>query len=255
MGQVDRLWRLFATGLSFVLFGLGGLILALLVFPIINIVVADPDRREAIARGTVHRGWRLYIGTLRAMGVLSWECHGSELLRDDEGTIIVCNHPTLLDVVFLMSLLRNTQCVVKAGVWNNPFFRGVVRAANYIPNVGDPERLIRDCAGALRQGNNIVIFPEGSRTVPGEQRRISRGFAHAALLESAPIRLVTIDCSPVTLLKGQPWYHIPQKRPHWTIRIHERIDTADVPEGQERAVRARQLCTTVYDRFEEILGA
>lgn len=254
MNRIDRFWRLFATGFSFVLFGLGGLILALLIFPAINLFIADPDRREAVARTIVHRAWRAYIATLSGLGVLSYECHDAELLRDDNGVIIVCNHPTLLDVVFLMSLLRNTQCVVKAGVWSNPFFRGVVRAANYIPNMGNAEQLIQDCAGALRNGNNIVIFPEGSRTVPGQQRRLSRGFAHAALVESAPVRLVTIDCSPVTLLKGQPWYRIPPQRPHWTIRIHERIDTNNVLEGQERAARARHLCATVHGRFEEILG-
>ena len=169
--------------------------------------------------------------------------------------MIVANHPTLLDVVFVMSFLKNTQCVVKAGVWSNPFFKGVVSAANYIPNRGDPERLIGDCAQALREGNNVVIFPEGSRTVPGQRRRISRGFAHAAALAGAPIRLVTISCDPVTLLKGAPWHQIPERRPHWTIRVHERIDVTENIQNQARAVRARRLCDEVYRRFEEILGS
>jgi len=254
IAHIDHYWRLFATGLSFLLFGFGGLVLALIVFPSINMVIRDSARREAVAQSIVHWVWRLYIRVLVVMGVLSFECHGAELLWRDRGAMIVANHPTLLDVVFIMSLLKNTQCVVKAGVWSNPFFKGVVSAANYIPNMGDPERLIGDCAQALRDGNNVVIFPEGSRTVPGQSRRISRGFAHAAAVAGAPVRLVTISCDPLTLLKGAPWYRIPHRRPHWTIRVHECIAADDGFQVQERAAQARRLCDKVYRRFEEILG-
>jgi 1-acyl-sn-glycerol-3-phosphate acyltransferase len=253
MRAADRAWRLAATGLSFALFGIGGLVLALTVFPLFNMLVRDREKRAAMAQRTVHMVWRLFVRIMKLLGVLTYECHGGDILRRERSTLIVANHPSLLDIVFIMSLMERTQCVVKMGVWRNPFMRGVVVAANYIPNRNDPERLLDDCVAALAAGNNLVIFPEGSRTPPGQKRRYQRGFAYVALRAHAPIRLVTVRCTPPTLLKGEPWYKIPPRRPHWVVRVHERIETEDA--AVDTAIAVRRLCAHVERRIEESLAA
>ena len=138
--------------------------------------------------------------------------------------MIIANHPSLIDVVLIMSLMDRTQCVVKASVRKNPFMRGVVTATNYIPNLGDPERMIEDCVTALRTGHNLLIFPEGSRTVPGKKVRLQRGFANIALKARAPVRLVTVTCNPPTLRKGEKWYQIPPRRPLFHVRVCDRLE-------------------------------
>jgi 1-acyl-sn-glycerol-3-phosphate acyltransferase len=250
---IDRLWRLIATALSFALFGVGGLALALVVFPLINLLIRDRRRRAAFAQGTVHAVWRLYVRVMAGLGVCSYEVHGGELLRRARGTLVIANHPSLLDIVFIMSLMERTQCVVKAGVWRNPFMRGVVEAASYIPNHNNPERLLDDCVAALRAGNNLVIFPEGSRTPTTGKRKYQRGFAYIALRSRAPLRLVTVTCTPPTLLKGESWYRIPARRPHWAIRVHELIEVEQ--DAAEPAIAVRRLCAHVERRIEESLAA
>jgi 1-acyl-sn-glycerol-3-phosphate acyltransferase len=253
MQLLDRGVRVVTTGIAFTLFGLGGLVLAIFVFPLFNLLVRDKARRAAYAQHTVHATWRLFVATIRFLRVISVECHGADILRQERGALIIANHPSLLDIVFLMSLMERTQCVIKAGVWKNPFMRGVVTAADYIPNLGDPEKLIRDCVAALKAGNNLVIFPEGSRTAPGQKRKYQRGFAYIALQAGAPIRLVTISCDPPSLRKGEPWYKVPPRRSHWVIRVHERIE----PEAGdlEASLAVRRLCTQVERRIEESLAA
>lgn len=253
MRFLDRLWRLIVTAFCFALFGLGGLFLAIVVFPLINLLIRDRTKRAAFAQDTVHAVWRLYVGIMATLGGVSYEVHGAELLRADRGTLVIANHPSLLDIVFIMSLMERTQCVVKAGVWNNPFMRGVVTAADYIPNTGDPEKLLDDCVDALKAGNNLVIFPEGSRTPASGKRKYQRGFAYIALRSQAPLRLVTVTCDPPTLLKGEPWYKIPERRPHWVIRVHELIDIEEDP--GEPALAVRRLCAKVERRIEETLVA
>lgn len=243
--SLDRAWRLIATALSFAIFGIGGLVLAIVIFPLVNLLVVDAARRERLAQKIVQQTWWLYIRIMRGLGVLTFECHGVDQLRQDRGTVIVANHPSLLDIVFIISLIPQTRCVVKEGVWRNVFMRGAVRATNYIPNLGDPERLISDCAAALRHGANLVIFPEGSRTSPNAPRRFQRGFAHVALRAMAPIRLVTVRCDPPTLRKGEPWYSIPRRRPHWVLRVHDRIDMANVDLDPEPALAVRKLSTRI----------
>ena len=44
---LDRAWRIFATGLSFFAFGVGGLLLGLVVFPLMRLLVPGAQRRWA----------------------------------------------------------------------------------------------------------------------------------------------------------------------------------------------------------------
>lgn len=256
MAWLDRTWRLIATAFSFSIFGIGGLFLALIVFPLYNLFIRDRERRAELAQKSVHFVWRLFVRIMKATGVLTYEVHGADILRRERGALVIANHPTLLDIVFIMSFMDRTQCVVKAGVWRNPFMRGAVTAANYIPNFDDPEKLLNDCVATLKAGNNLVIFPEGSRTPPGQKRKYQRGFARIALRAEAPIRLVTVTCNPPTLMKGVPWYTIPKQRPHWTIRVHESIDPRELlTEEPTEPIAVRQLCAHVERRIEETLAA
>ncbi|MBW8897541.1 MAG: 1-acyl-sn-glycerol-3-phosphate acyltransferase, partial [Massilia sp.] len=53
LDRIGRGWRVLATGLSFALFGLGGLLLRVLVFPLLALCIADPAARVRAARATV----------------------------------------------------------------------------------------------------------------------------------------------------------------------------------------------------------
>lgn len=254
MRQIDFIWRLFGSGLAFVFFGIGGLCLSLTAFPLITLLVRDPARRADLAQRLARQAFRLHIRFMILFGVINLDVVGAEKLMHDEGTLIVSNHPTLLDVVLLISLLPRTQCIVKAEIWRNPFMRGVVTAAGYIRNDGDPEKLIQDSADVLAAKNNLIIFPEGSRTVPGRPLRLQRGAANIAIRARAPIRLVTIKCVPPTLMKGQKWYEIPPVRMHFTIVVHETIETGRFMSESVPSVAARRLNTYIGERLTELMG-
>jgi len=155
-------WRVLATGLSFMLFGLGGLLLRVLVFPLLSLCVREPGSRMRAARAVIRLSFRAFVGVMRLLGVLRYEVRGLEKL-DREGQLILANHPTLIDTVFLIAFVRNADCIVKGGLWNNPFTRGPVRAAGYICNDRGPE-LVEDCIASLGAGGNLIVFPEGTRT-------------------------------------------------------------------------------------------
>ncbi len=254
IGRIDFLWRLFATGLSFAAFGIGGIVFAFTVFPVIKLFVRDLRRRADLAQRAVHWMFRVFRCFMVTMGVIDFEAKDVENLRNDRGLLVVANHPTLLDVVLLMSLMDRAQCVVKHHIWSNPFMRGAVTAANYIRNDDDPEKLIADCSAALADGNNLIIFPEGSRTVPGRPRRLQRGFANVAVRSRSPVRLVTIGCLPPTLLKGEKWYRIPPRRPRFTVEIHEVVDPDRLFGVGPHSVAVRRLTAHIGARFEELLG-
>ncbi|MFP1590546.1 lysophospholipid acyltransferase family protein [Escherichia coli] len=80
---------------------------------------------------------------------------------------------------------------MKSALLKNPFLGGVVRAADYLIN-SEAETLLPRCQQRLAQGDTILIFPEGTRTKPGEKMTLQRGAANIAVRCTSDLRIVTI---------------------------------------------------------------
>ncbi|MBI2255700.1 MAG: 1-acyl-sn-glycerol-3-phosphate acyltransferase [Proteobacteria bacterium] len=251
--SVNYIWRLAGTGFAFATFFGGGLLLAVSVFPLIALLERDAVRRVRATQAIIHWTFRFFVGMLEWLGIIKLEVHGREALQSSSGRLIIANHPTLLDVVILMSLIRHAQCIVKAELWRNRYLGGVVRWAGYIRNDLEPEALLDSCRTAMADGKDLIIFPEGTRSRPGESLQFRRGFANIALLAEAQIQLVTIDCRPVMLSKGDPWWKIPASRSHFRILVGDRLDAADTLGYQYRSLAARHLVRRLQSYFTEQL--
>lgn len=247
--MIDRALRFFGTALSFAVFGLGGLCLALLVFPALWLLPGGREAREVRARRIIRASFRAFLWMMESLGVLELELRDLSVLNEDSGTVVVANHPTLIDVILLLAHLEHANCVVKGDLWRNPFLGGVVRAAGYIQNA-DQDRVLAQCEHVLRSGENIVLFPEGTRSRPGQPLKLKRGAAAIALRAGAPMRLIHISCEPITLTKLEPWYRIPKCRPRFSLRVGERIFAAAlVPEGVPPSIATRRLTNVLKQRL------
>ncbi len=248
---IDRGWRRFATGLSFVVFGVGALFLVVLVFPAISVFSGDSQIRARRARSTVSQSFRSFLWMMEGLGVFDFvvdpKC--KEAFAADGGLIIVANHPTLIDVVQLLSVARHANCIVKRALWQNFFLGGVMRATNYIPN-DDSEDLIPMCVEELQNGETLVIFPEATRTVPGQPMRLRRGAARVALAAKVPMQMVHISCNPSNLTKAKQWYEIPSRRPCLEMSVGDRLDIdAFALDGEESSMAARRLTELMLTKF------
>ncbi len=249
-----KLPRIIGTGFSFAcLFG-GGALIAILVFPVIALMTPDPTMRRERNQYLIHLIFQIYIWMIQFMRLVRIEVQGADILKRCRSTIIIANHPTLLDVVVLMSLVSNAQCVVKSALWSSWTLGRVVRGAGYIRNDLPSEELLEECVNCFRQGANLIIFPEGTRTVPGAMPSMRRGFANIALFSEAEIQLVTIDCTPPTLTKGEKWWQVPAVAPVLRVRVGERINPADHMRNTERAHAARRLVNFVEDYYTRQLA-
>ena len=242
-------WRVFATGLSFALFGIGGVLLRVLVFPLLALLV--PRRyRQRVARGVVRRSFRAFVAIMGALGVLRYQVRGLDKL-DRDGLLILANHPTLIDTVFLIAFVRNADCIVKGALWRHPATSGPVRAAGYIVNDQGP-RLLEDCLASLDAGGNLIVFPEGTRSAPGGVGDFKRGAAHVALRGARAITPVVIRCQPPTLAKGGKWWQVPPRQVHFEIDIKDDIGVAPFTGGGiSEVLAARRLTTQLQQYFME----
>lgn len=237
---LDRAWRIAATGFVFIVFGLGALFISATVFPALRLSARDPEVARLRIQRAMQLTFKVYVWLMRSLGLLSFEVRHVERLWAP-GQLVIANHPTLIDVVFLVSLMPRVDCIVKQGLWRNPFLRWPVLWASYIPNATG-EALVRDCAATLRRGNSLLVFPEGTRSVPGQPLRMQRGAAHIALASGAPILPVTITVTEPTLTKGYPWHRVPCSRPHFCIKVGEPWSPSVYnPGSQTGALAARRL--------------
>ncbi|PHQ69447.1 MAG: 1-acyl-sn-glycerol-3-phosphate acyltransferase [Sneathiella sp.] len=239
--RMNYYWRLAGTGLAFSGFGIGGLLMTVIVFPIIAAVTPNDAQRVRRVRKVIYYSFRFFVSMLRIGGIINSRFHETERLKNCHGGLIIANHPSLLDTVFLMSRMPDVQCIIKKELWENKFLGGVMRAAGYIRNDGDAETMLEQCRVTLAQGQNILVFPEGTRTVPGQAIKFQRGFANIATHFDAPIQLVTIKCEPSTLTKGSPWYAIPSRQARFDISFDELLDMNGYLRHEPRSLKVRKL--------------
>lgn len=218
--------RRMLTGLAWSVFGIGGLCLSLTYFPWLNITEKYKDIRVRKARKMISKSFNLFFTFTRLTGVMNREIEGIDELRKVKGTVIVANHPTILDYVLIASRLPEVDCLVKADLTHNFFLKGVVRAADYLLNDAS-ESLVEECRRRLGAGENILIFPEGTRTIPGKPLKLHRGVAHIALRCNAPIETIRIHCSHRWLDKSSEWYEIPPSKPTITVKRSETLKSSD----------------------------
>ncbi|WP_066458172.1 lysophospholipid acyltransferase family protein [Castellaniella caeni] len=243
-------WRLIMTGFCFLMFGVGGLLLTLLLSAVL--LLRRGARRQWIARHLISGAFRFFLWAAARLGVLEFRLRGAEKLRADRGCLVVANHPTLIDYVMLAAVVPTLDCVVKAEVLSNPFFGGVIRAAGYLVN-NRAETFLDDCRARLAQGACILIFPEGTRTRPGQAISLQRGAAQVAVRCPSDVRLVAIHCSEAILAKHSHWYDVPARKPVFTVSVGDRLSPGVLfsDTRPEPSVAARRLTRVLAERLTQ----
>ena len=220
--ELEKAWRVLATGFCFALFGVGSFLLSFFWFRWIFLMNRDPKQRQMIARRHISAAFRFFLNTAQRIGALEYRIEGVEKLTNDQGCLLLANHPTLIDYVLITSVMPQAECIAKAELLKNPFLSGAVSAAGYLINSAGDE-LVRQCAQRLNEGGVIVIFPEGTRTEVGQYPKLQRGAANIAVRTESEMRLVQIYCTETLLRKGSRWYKVPARKPVFIVKVLDRL--------------------------------
>ena len=246
----ERALRRAGTAFMFAVFGIGSLVVAGIAFPIVAWRQRG-DARHVLAQRLIHRCFRAFERLGNVLHLFEVRDSGLEHLRSG-GALVVSNHPTILDVVFLVARMPQADCIVKLGAWRNPFLRGIVSVAGYIANADGPA-VIDACAQRLRAGRSLIVFPEGTRSPVGGLGDFRRGAARVALQSQCLVVPVTITCTPPCLAKGQHWWGVQAQRMVFTLDVGTPVHPSDWIglEGKTSTPRAaRQLTAALSDYYE-----
>jgi 1-acyl-sn-glycerol-3-phosphate acyltransferase len=256
MKLLGRAWRSLATILCFITFALGGLLMGAFFIPLVQVLWRDESKRRRAGRRIVHISFRLFVLMMEGTGVLRVRFEGLERLQAP-GALLVSNHPTLIDFVLLGSVLPQADCIVKSGLWKDWFKRWPLMLAGYIRNDHGEETLAL-CRRSLDAGNSLIIFPEGTRTLPGLAPKFQRGAAQLAVRLRQAITPVLIESTPSNLHKGGKWYLAPPHQVHMRVRPLADVGVESFVEGRpgQPALAARDLSDQLQRIFiQELSGA
>ncbi|MGE5189732.1 MAG: lysophospholipid acyltransferase family protein [Gemmatimonadota bacterium] len=124
-----------------------------------------------------------------------------------EGAILVANHQSLVDIPLLVAAFdREIRFLAKKELGRIPVFGRSMRVAgNLFVDREDPRdavRVIREAGNAMRRGEMIVIFPEGTRSEDGSIGEFKPGAFFIARKTGAPLVPVYIEGGIAALPKG-----------------------------------------------------
>ena len=247
MKRLDYLRRLLATAFGFVLFGVAGVLFKLALLPYTLNSTRGDVARQLKARKLVGGVWLFFVRYLQWAGVLSVRFNGLEKLGRP-GQLVLANHPSLLDVVLLLSHAPMLNCIVKKDVLGNPAMKSPILATGFIPNDESVE-MMEEVDAVLKGGQSLLIFPEGTRTGWDGQVKLHRGAVSIGLRSAAVITPVVIKMTPPNFKKGQPWYYIPPQKIHYEITVGEDIDPQSWLAEKPLPIAARRLNEYLQNYF------
>ncbi|MBU2885715.1 1-acyl-sn-glycerol-3-phosphate acyltransferase [Gilvimarinus agarilyticus] len=248
--RLNRLWRILATGFCFAFFFGTALAQTLFILPLYSLWLGKSPEKTRKIRRLQQLNFACFVKLMEVLGLIRVTLHNSALLQRSAGCIVIANHPSLIDVVILFARLPEANCVVKSALWQNWFTRGVMRSAGFISN-GSADELLQGCKQALAEGQAVLIFPEGSRTIPGQPLQFKRGVANVAVRTGAPLLTAFITCKPLMLTKGEKWYQVPPSKGHFNVYLQETLEPHALIEDFDDKPKAARLLTDHLEQYFE----
>ena len=139
-----------------------------------------------VLRPGFHWACRLYFGL---------ELRGTEHIPADGAVIIVPNHQTFADPPLVtIPVHRPVHYMAWARLFTIPLFGAFIRALRAFPvDIEKSDgRAVREAARLLRDGEAVMIFPEGGRTTDGRMQPFKLGAFRLAVTHATPVLPVSI---------------------------------------------------------------
>ena len=129
---MKKFFRSFLSGLCFSIFGIGGIITGATLVPVLLIFCSKRTQKRVLS-GTVHHLWRAFVWLMCFLKLIDIKIKNEQFLHDLHGNIVIANHPSLIDVVILVSKIPRSICVVKDSFFKNMFIKSLIRRV-YLSN-------------------------------------------------------------------------------------------------------------------------
>ncbi|MBI5701115.1 1-acyl-sn-glycerol-3-phosphate acyltransferase [Candidatus Saganbacteria bacterium] len=158
---------------------------------IILAMFSSPKDRYKIFQKT----GRIWASFLAYVSGIPAEVSGLENIPKDEAVIFASNHQGAADILILLAFLPvNFAFIIKKELFSVPIFGWYLRQAKYVGVDRGTRKgaadFIKNGSENLKNGDHIMIFPEGTRSPDGNLQEFKRGSLILAF--KAKVRVVPI---------------------------------------------------------------
>lgn len=200
------------------------------------------------------RFWlRGFIGGARILVGINWRVEGRENLPKG-ACIIACKHQSAWETLFLHLLLDDPAYVLKKELLRLPLVGWQMKKAGSIAidrkaGMGALRQVLRKAEPVLREGRQIIIFPEGTRVPPLAEAAWQPGVGALYTRFSSPDSEIKAPVVPIALNSGVFWgRNAFIKRPGTVIlRI-----MPPMPEGLDKKAFLKELRTRIDGTSREL---
>ena len=205
--SIIRLAKGMGMTLMFAFFFMGIIVHLALVLPLSILLDLMLGPRLRFERA-VRVGFTWWLGVLSLLGLVrAAPVKG----RPVEGPcVVVCNHPGLFDVLFLIKEIPNLSVMVKTSLSKKLPLGPILRALGYVlvPDYDSisPLETAEEAIETIKKGSRLQLFPEGTRSPVGGLRPFRAGAFKIARMTDVPIQPVLIRNDPPFLPKEDKWY-------------------------------------------------
>lgn len=206
------------------------------------------DHRRRVTR-LLNRGLGIIIWWARFMGTVDFDDpQMPEGVAPDAPFVMICNHPTYVDMLLLLGSFPEMSCVT-SGRWSKHWALGpVLRATDYLPGPGsgrpESENMLEQMVTHLEAGRSLLIFPEGQRSLADSLRRFRRGAVEAAVKAGVPVLPLFLGIDRPYLTKGVPLHKPPKQAPRYTF------EWFDVVRPETHGDDAKAIHKALVERYE-----
>lgn len=229
---------LLRTGYAYLAMLLG--LTALLVIclgglPVALVLICLPVKvRIPLGRRLISVSLAAYLDFLKVFCSVRIDFSGLDSVPQEGPLIVIANHPSLLDAVILLSRMPRAVCVMKGSLRRNPLFGPMSRLAGYVSN-DNSMGLVRQSCRELAAGGQLLIFPEGTRTLAFPFNPFSEATAFIAARSGVAIQTLLLEFSSPYLGKSWPLF----RKPALPLRVAVKPGKRFLPDDDRLALTQR----------------
>jgi 1-acyl-sn-glycerol-3-phosphate acyltransferase len=188
---------------------LGALCLAWTALALPLLLLLPGRRGELLGRLGIVAGFRLFIGSLRLLGLYRLDLSALRALRNAPPMVLAPNHPSVIDALLIIAREPRVSCVMKTSLRNNLFLGAGARLAGYIRHE-PPRQMIHDAIAELARGGIVLLFPEGTRTRRAPINVLQAGVGIIAKNAAVPVQTLIIETDSPYASKGWSLFRPPR---------------------------------------------
>ncbi|MDR0713595.1 MAG: 1-acyl-sn-glycerol-3-phosphate acyltransferase [Bacteroidales bacterium] len=128
---------------------------------------------------------------------------GRQHIDGRKACVMVSNHQSIVDILVIYRIFKHFKWVGKASLFNVPIIGWNMYLNRYVKvertRISSQRKMLRRCEANIRNGNSIMIFPEGTRSSGRQMRDFKDGAFMIAVRQEADIIPMVIDGTAQTV--------------------------------------------------------